>query len=140
MEVEAGRETTIAPTIANGDGATFEWMLDGEKAGTDATYTFKQSDLRDYQLTLRAENEDGEDEASVTVRVVERFTVTAVSGAFPPVRQGRYPERIAGPHALPASRPRTFPQSDIRMDGERKTGRPEGDKEPFTASNRLRKG
>lgn len=61
MEVEAGRETVIAPTIANGDGATFEWTLDGEKTGTDATYTFKQSDLRDYQLTLRADNEDGED-------------------------------------------------------------------------------
>ena len=88
MEVEAGRETVIAPTIANGDGATFEWTLDGEKTGTDATYTFKQSDLRDYQLTLRAENEDGEDEASVTVRVVERFTVTAVFPA-PSLRFGK---------------------------------------------------
>ena len=88
MEVEAGRETTIAPTIANGDGATFEWTLDGEKTGTDATYTFKQSDLRDYQLTLRAENEDGENEASVTVRVVERFTVTAVFPA-PSLRFGK---------------------------------------------------
>ena len=87
MEVEAGRETVIAPDRQRRRSA-FEWTLDGEKAGTDATYTFKQSDLRDYQLTLRAENEDGEDEASVTVRVVERFTVTAVFPA-PSLRFGK---------------------------------------------------
>lgn len=40
MEVEIGRETTIAPTIANGDGTTFVWTLDGETVGKDATYTF----------------------------------------------------------------------------------------------------
>ena len=39
-------------------------------------------------MTLRAENEDGEDEASVTVRVVERFTVTAVFPA-PSLRFGK---------------------------------------------------
>ena len=77
MEVEAGRETVIAPTIANSEGATFEWTLDGQKAGNEATYTFRQDKLDDYELTLDAENEDGKDRATVTVRVVNRFTVTA---------------------------------------------------------------
>ena len=47
MEVEIGRETTIAPTIANGDGATFVWTLAGETVGTDATYTFTPDKLDD---------------------------------------------------------------------------------------------
>lgn len=79
MEVEIGRETVIAPTVANGDGATFEWTLDGKKAGTAATYTFTPDKPGDYELTLNAENEDGKAEPeTITVRVVERFTVKAV--------------------------------------------------------------
>ena len=89
MEVEIGRETTIAPTIANGDGATFVWTLDGETVGNDATYTFTPDKLDDYELTLNAENEDGKAEPeTITVRVVERFTVSAVFPA-PSLRFGK---------------------------------------------------
>lgn len=89
MEVEIGRETTIAPTIANGDGATFVWTLAGETVGTDATYTFTPEELANFQLTLSAENEDGKAEPeTITVRVVERFTVTAVFPA-PSLRFGK---------------------------------------------------
>ena len=89
MEVEIGRETTIAPTIANGDGATFVWTLAGETVGTDATYTFTPEELTNFQLTLSAENEDGKAEPeSITIRVVERFTVTAVFPA-PSLRFGK---------------------------------------------------
>ena len=89
MEVEIGRETTIAPTIANGDGATFVWTLAGETVGTDATYTFTPDKLDDYELTLNAENEDGKAEPeTITVRVVERFTVSAVVPA-PSLRFGK---------------------------------------------------
>lgn len=89
MEVEIGRETTIAPTIANGDGATFVWTLAGETVGTDATYTFTPEELANFQLTLSAENEDGKSEPeSITIRVVERFTVTAVFPA-PSLRFGK---------------------------------------------------
>lgn len=89
MEVEIGRETTIAPTIANGDGATFVWTLAGETVGTDATYTFTPEELANFQLTLSAENEDGKAEPeSITIRVVERFTVTAVFPA-PSLRFGK---------------------------------------------------
>lgn len=80
MEVETGRETVIAPTIANADATTtYEWTLDGVKAGTEATYTFKQSTKGEYLLTLQAENEDGKGAPeTITVRVVDRFPVTAV--------------------------------------------------------------
>lgn len=89
MEVEIGRETTIAPTIANGDGATFVWTLAGETVGNDATYTFTPDKLDDYELTLNAENEDGKAEPeTITVRVVERFTVSAVFPA-PSLRFGQ---------------------------------------------------
>lgn len=89
MEVEIGRETTIAPTIANGDRATFVWTLAGETVGTDATYTFTPEELTNFQLTLSAENEDGKAEPeSITIRVVERFTVTAVFPA-PSLRFGK---------------------------------------------------
>lgn len=77
------------PTIANGDGATFVWTLAGETVGTDATYTFTPEELANFQLTLSAENEDGKAEPeSITIRVVERFTVTAVFPA-PSLRFGK---------------------------------------------------
>ena len=89
MEVEIGRETTIAPTISNGDGATFVWTLAGKKVATDDTYTFTPEELANFQLTLSAENEDGKAEPeTITVRVVERFTVTAVFPA-PSLRFGK---------------------------------------------------
>lgn len=88
LEAEAGRETLIAPTIANVDETTvYEWTLGDEKAGTEAAYTFNQSKTGDYRLTLRAGNEDGETSESITVRVVDRFTVTAVFPA-PSYRHG----------------------------------------------------
>lgn len=78
MEVETGRETIIAPTVANGDGATYTWTLGEDKVGTEPTYTFNPDKLDSYRLTLHVENEDGEDEETITVRVVDRFPVTAV--------------------------------------------------------------
>lgn len=77
MEVEAGRETLIAPTITNGDEATYEWTLDGKKAGTDAAYTFNPDKPGDYELTLSATNEDGKASETITVRVMNRFAVSA---------------------------------------------------------------
>ena len=79
MEVEIGRETVIAPTIANADETTtYAWTLDGVKVGTEAAYAFNPDKLDSYRLTLHARNEDGEDEETITVRVVDRFPVTAV--------------------------------------------------------------
>lgn len=105
MEVEIGRETTIAPTIANGDGATFVWTLDGETVGTDATYTFTPDKLDDYELTLNAENEDGKAEPeTITVRVVERFTVSAVFPA-PSLRFGKEGTRNVSLHRTLYLRP-----------------------------------
>lgn len=79
MEVEIGRETVIAPTIANADETTtYEWTLNGVKAGTEAAYAFNPDKLDSYRLTLHARNEDGEDKETITVRVVDRFPVTAV--------------------------------------------------------------
>lgn len=73
LMVEAGHDRLIAPVIANGEDATFRWTLNGEPVGTEAAYIFNRSELKDYSLRLRAENEDGSDERGITVRVVERF-------------------------------------------------------------------
>lgn len=89
MEVEIGRETVIAPTIANADETTtYEWTLNGVKVGTEAAYAFNPDKLDSYRLTLHARNEDGEDEETITVRVVDRFPVTAIFPA-PSYRFGK---------------------------------------------------
>ncbi len=73
LTVAAGCDNIIAPSVANADGATFLWTLDGTRAGTERTYTFNRSETGDYALALRVENEDGAAEEHITVRVVERL-------------------------------------------------------------------
>lgn len=73
LTVEANRNTVIAPSITGSEGATFEWKLDGKVVGNEATYSFNQSEQKEYELALRVENEDGAEEQTITVNVVARF-------------------------------------------------------------------
>lgn len=74
----AGGQTVITPSVANGEDAAYAWSLDGEAAGSGTTYTFRGDVAGDHTLTLTVENEDGSDEASVTVRVVEYAPLSVV--------------------------------------------------------------
>lgn len=72
VQLLVGEEYTFAPEIEGVEGATLQWLLDGEQVGNEPTYTCCFDTAGDHSLTLRAENEDGSDEQSLTLRVVEQ--------------------------------------------------------------------
>lgn len=76
LTAESGRTYELVPDIQNKENASFEWKLDGEICGTDETYTFKAIELGDYSLSLKVENEDGKDECTIHITVIERYPVT----------------------------------------------------------------
>ena len=72
----AGREYLFAPDVQNGEGAEFSWYLDGEPVSEDKDYTFMQQTAGDYELRITAVNEDGEDERTFAVSVMDGFPVS----------------------------------------------------------------
>ncbi|MBP3474573.1 MAG: PKD domain-containing protein [Alistipes sp.] len=71
MTLLVGQEYTFEPVIEGVETATLEWRLDGAVVGNEPTYTCSFDSAGDHTLTLRAENEDGSDEQSLTLHVVE---------------------------------------------------------------------
>ena len=69
--VKAGRRITITPAVENGEGASFEWLIDNKTVGTDAVYTFSAEEAGTYYLLLRVTNETGSDEAEMRIEVLE---------------------------------------------------------------------
>ncbi len=67
----AGEELKIAAQVKFSQGSTFKWKLNNSDAGSDSVYTFKQTTLGNYSLSLTVTNEDGSDEKGVTVKVVD---------------------------------------------------------------------
>lgn len=72
LRISTNTEYTFEPDVLNGEEATYLWTLDGEQAGTGPSYTFISEALGDYTLKLFVENEDGEDEQTVILSVVEK--------------------------------------------------------------------
>lgn len=81
-KVKTGRDTTLRPDVANGEGAEFLWMLDKEgdgnwtAVGSEPYYTFSTSGLGlsagdQCFLKLRVTNGYGSSEEEVRVDVVE---------------------------------------------------------------------
>lgn len=71
MTLLVGQEYTFEPVIEGVETATLEWRLDGAVVGNEPTYTCSFDSAGDHTLSLRAENEDGSDEQSLTLHVVE---------------------------------------------------------------------
>lgn len=71
MTLLVGQEYTFEPVIEGVETATLEWRLDGAVVGNEPTYTCSFDFAGDHTLSLRAENEDGSDEQSLTLHVVE---------------------------------------------------------------------
>lgn len=78
IEILADTPTTITPSVLAGQGASYEWRLDGERVGTEPSCTLSLAELGDHTLALVVENEDGRAEAEVTLRVVEHLTASVV--------------------------------------------------------------
>ena len=81
IEVEVGNQTLITPHYGGGEADEFKWLLDGEEC--DHTYNFFADfeNVGDHTLSIIASNEDGQCEASATLRVVEHLTGKV---SFPP--------------------------------------------------------
>ncbi len=107
----AGDDTVITPSVANAEGAAYAWTLDGESVGTDPTYLFHSDAAGDHTLRLTVENEDGDAEATVTVRVVE-YMPLAVTFPAPSTLYGEAGTRSVAAGRTICLRPVTGPAAD----------------------------
>ncbi len=73
LKVLSGTDYVFSPDIQNQDEEGFEcqWIRNGEVVATGVTYTFNESELGNYPITIKAINVDGETSKDITVEVVE---------------------------------------------------------------------
>lgn len=87
-EVVRGHVYEISPDVRWGEKATYRWTMrrpgaaEAEEVGREQTYEFCEQALGEYELRLRAENEDGADEKSIRVEVTEALPVSVT---VPPI-------------------------------------------------------
>ena len=75
LQLLAGTEHLFAPTILHDDLEDFriEWLRDGKVAGTERSYTFRETEPGTYLLAIRASNIDGESLREIRIEVVEQL-------------------------------------------------------------------
>ena len=66
-------ESTIEPNVLYGQGAQYEWSLDGEVVATIPTCTLSMASAGEHNLSLCVTNADGSATESVALRVVEHL-------------------------------------------------------------------
>lgn len=78
LKVVAGTDYIFTPTIQHDDleGFKIEWVRSGETVSTDKTYTFHETELGTYPITIKASNVDGETTREIIVEVVETLPYT----------------------------------------------------------------
>ena len=74
--VKVGEEIRLAPEYRQADGATFEWMIDGEVVGTEPDYIYRAEAVGEVYVLLTVENEVGSDSEEMRIDVVEREVPT----------------------------------------------------------------
>ena len=85
LEVVKGRKYEFAPTVQSAENSTFLWTLrrpgaaEAEPVGDEAVYEFCEEVAGTYEVTLRTENEDGSDEMTIEVEVVDALAVSATA-------------------------------------------------------------
>lgn len=78
LKVVAGTDYIIAPTIQHDDleGFKIAWLRNGKIVSTDKTYTFHETKLGTYPITIKASNADGETTREIIVEVVKTLPCT----------------------------------------------------------------
>lgn len=85
LEVVKGRKYEFAPTVQSAENSTFLWTLrrpgaaEAETVGDEAVYEFCEEVAGTYEVTLRTENEDGSDEMTIEVEVVDALAISATA-------------------------------------------------------------
>ena len=87
LEIVRGGTYLFEPDVQNSENATYRWELgkvgtDGgevemEVVGQEPTYEFCQQETGCYQLRLSTENEDGSDQLTIQIEVVDALTLVA---------------------------------------------------------------
>ena len=72
LKVLKGTDYTFTPDIQHKDmdGFAIEWVRDGKVVSTDTAYTFKETVLGSYSITVNAWNVDGRSTCKLVVEVV----------------------------------------------------------------------
>ena len=110
LEVVKGRKYEFAPTVQSAENSTFLWTLrrpgaaEAEPVGDEAVYEFCEEIAGTYEVSLRTENEDGSDEMTIEVEVVDAH-------------------RIARPHDHSAAIHLERHQPQVQLDDRRTRGR-----------------
>ncbi|MCI1681735.1 MAG: cell surface protein [Bacteroides sp.] len=73
LKVLAGTDYILTPDIQHQDEENFQcqWIRNGKTVGTGTTYTFNESQLGQYPITIKASNIDGETTKDFTIEVVQ---------------------------------------------------------------------
>lgn len=85
LEVVKGRKYEFAPTVQSAENSTFLWTLrrpgaaEAEPVGDEAVYEFCEEIAGTYEVSLRTENEDGSDEMTIEVEVVDALAVSVTA-------------------------------------------------------------
>ena len=74
IEVLAGTYTFIRPHYGGGEVEKYQWTLDGEECDETASFSAEFENVGDHTLSIKVSNEDGENKATTTLRVVEHLT------------------------------------------------------------------
>lgn len=79
LKVVSGKDYVLTPTIQHDDLENFkiEWLRDGEIVSTDKSYSFNETKLGTYPITIHASNIDGETNREIIVEVVETLPYKA---------------------------------------------------------------
>ncbi len=80
--VKVGRELTIAPDVANADGATYTWISDNEIISHSQQLTVSYDDPQDVYVIFRVETPAGTAQEEIKIEVLQR-TPPVISLAFP---------------------------------------------------------
>lgn len=60
---------TLSPTVSSSLPVSYLWKIDGNEAGTKKDFIFSSSDVKKYQLSLIAVNEDASDTLNFSINV-----------------------------------------------------------------------
>lgn len=129
LEVVKGRKYEFAPTVQSAENSNFLWTLrrpgaaEAEPVGDEAVYEFCEEVAGTYEVTLRTENEDGSDEMTIEVEVVDALAVSATAVPIGRKYDGSDPHRIARPHDHSAAIHLERHQPQVQLDDRRTRGR-----------------
>ena len=74
IEVLAGKPCEVLCSVGGADEVEYEWLLDGESVSREGSLCVQIDQIGEYPLKVRVTAEDGSDEASATLCVVENFS------------------------------------------------------------------